>query len=86
MQFQFPEEGSTQPRTNKTGVVSCRLPFELKLAAEKLASERGLVLSHLLRDFLAETVKRQDPNWWRDGAAPEEPAPGAYFMEMPEER
>ena len=63
----FMEEGSSQQRGNKTGVISCRLPYELKLAAERLAAERGLVLSHLLRDFIAETVRRQDPDWWRSG-------------------
>ncbi|MBM6704703.1 hypothetical protein H6A60_09435 [Sutterella massiliensis] len=60
------DEGSSHQRGNKTGVISCRLPFETKLAAERLAAERGLVLSHLLRDFIIETVRREDPDWWRD--------------------
>ena len=58
------EEGGTQPRSNKTGVISCRLPFDLKLASERLAQEKGIVLSHILREFLEETVRRRDPHWW----------------------
>lgn len=61
------QDGSSQSelRSNKTGVISCRLPFQLKLAAEQLTRSNGVVLSHLLREFLEETVNQGDPHWWR---------------------
>ena len=61
-------EGSSQNLrpAKKTGVISCRLPSELKAAAEVLAKDNGVLLSHLLREFLEETVKQDDPYWWRN--------------------
>lgn len=61
----IPDDGGTQSRGNKTGVVSCRIPFNVKLEAERLCAERGLVLSRVIREFLKESVVRRDPNWWR---------------------
>ena len=53
-------DGSSQSGrpAKKTGVISCRLPTELK---------NNVLLSHLLREFLEETVRQDDPFWWRKG-------------------
>ncbi len=62
-------DGSSQSGrpAKKTGVISCRLPTELKTAAEALAAKNNVLLSHLLREFLEETVRQDDPFWWRKG-------------------
>ena len=51
----------------KTRVISSPLPTELKTAAEALAAKNNVLLSHLLREFLEETVRQDDPFWWRKG-------------------
>ena len=58
-------DGSSQ--SGRSGVISCRLPTELKTAAEALAAKNNVLLSHLLREFLEETVRQDDPFWWRKG-------------------
>ena len=32
-----------------------------------LAAKNNVLLSHLLREFLEETVRQDDPFWWRKG-------------------
>lgn len=58
-------DGSSQSGrpAKKTGVISCRLPTELKTAAEALAAKNNVLLSHLLREFLEEAVRQDDPFW-----------------------
>lgn len=62
-------DGSSQSGrpAKKTGVISCRLPTELKTAAEAMAAKNNVLLSHLLREFLEETVRQDDSFWWRKG-------------------
>lgn len=55
-------------KANRTGVISCRLPGELKLKIEALAHSENVVLSHVLRDFLAECIDRGNLYWWSDEA------------------
>ncbi|WP_302497757.1 hypothetical protein [uncultured Sutterella sp.] len=68
------EGGSTKelPGGTKTGVISCRLPFELKLAIEGLAKSQNVVLSHVIREIIQEAVAQGDCFWWKAGAANDE--------------
>lgn len=59
------EGGSRSASGSKTGVISCRLPYDLKLAAESLSRRKSIALSHILRDFVEATVALDDPDWWR---------------------
>ena len=63
-------DGSSQSgRPAKKGRASLAAAFqtELKTAAEALAAKNNVLLSHLLREFLEETVRQDDPFWWRKG-------------------
>lgn len=68
------EGGSTKELLGgtKTGVISCRLPFELKLAIEGLAKSQNVALSHVLREIIQEAVAQVDCFWWKAGAANDE--------------
>lgn len=55
-------------KANRTGVISCRLPGELKLKIEALAQSDNVVLSHVLRDFITECIDRGNFYWWCDEA------------------
>lgn len=58
-------EGNPVRSLNKSTVVSCRIPNELKLAVEKLARERSVMLSQVLREFLEEAVRCGDLYHWK---------------------
>lgn len=64
------EGGSTKelPSGAKTGVISCRLPFDLKLAIEGLAKSQNVVLSHVIREIIQEAVDQGDCFWWKTAA------------------
>ena len=78
------EGGSTKelPGGTKTGVISCRLPFELKLAIEGLAKSQNVVLSHVTRDLIQEAVAQGDCFWWKAGAANDENTLGEEAGEL----
>ena len=62
-----PAEYKTRSENMDMTLDGCRLPTELKTAAEALAAKNNVLLSHLLREFLEETVRQDDPFWWRKG-------------------
>lgn len=51
---------------NKSCVVSCRVPNELKTALDTLACERSVMLSHVMRKFLEEAVRCGDLYHWKE--------------------
>lgn len=51
---------------NKSSVVSCRVPNELKKALDSLARERSVMLSHVMREFLEEAVRCGDLYHWKE--------------------
>lgn len=51
-------------RRSSSGVVSCRLPIELKGQIEKLAMSKEIPVSTLLKQYIEEAVRRGDPVWW----------------------
>lgn len=54
-------------RRPSSGVVSCRLPVELKDQIEKLALSKEMPVSTLLKRYIEEAVRRGDPVWWDAG-------------------
>ncbi|WP_443743863.1 hypothetical protein [Sutterella sp.] len=51
---------------DKSCVVSCRVPNELKTALDTLARERSVMLSHVMREFLEEAVRCGDLYHWKE--------------------
>ena len=47
-----------------SSVVSCRLPLELKFQLETLSRERGMPISFVLKMYIEEAVRRNEPFWW----------------------
>ena len=47
-----------------SSVVSCRLPFELTFQLETLSRERGMPISFVLKMYIEEAVRRNEPFCW----------------------
>ncbi|MDO5531144.1 hypothetical protein [Sutterella sp.] len=62
---------------NGTAVVSSRIPKELKEAADELARRDHIFLSHALRGYLEEALRRDSLVWWQ----PEDENGGAVFRD-----
>ncbi len=69
-------KGGTQriPCSSRSGVISCRMSCETKAAVDKLAQKEKIIVSHVIRAFLEESVRRGNLHWWREDVAGDEDA------------
>ena len=57
---------ATKPKSAETTVVCCRVPEELKESVKDLCLRYNVTSSELMKEFIADMVKHQSIDWWRE--------------------